>query len=222
MDYEWGTRDNQLGEAILDINSYIGGTVFQQPLMRNGKPESGSIFFSMVLDTQEQFDRYGNRMQGVKLNIHKAIGLRKAEWFGKNDVYVQAYALPAGSVVTGGKPLPDPVIKITLPAGTVTIPFEFSLPADLPSSFVLDDHNYIIYSIYANIDVAWKSDPSTRCFFTVMQPNPACMYMNPVMQQGFSRVILTEAMCGCIGAPEIGSMTIKAWLDRGAYDERWQ
>jgi hypothetical protein len=76
-------------------------------------------------------------------------------------------------------------VDVFLPAGDMVIPFSFQLPPDMPSSIARGDE-YVAYSIYANIDVAWKQDPSTRAFFTVMQPHPAYRFLYP-LSRGVNR-----------------------------------
>lgn len=154
----------------------------------------------------------------LKIHIFKALGLRSGDWFGKNDVYVQAYVPQAGSVVSMDKALPEPVMDMILPVGQFTIPFSFQLPSNLPSSMVsLSGDDYIAYSVYAHIDIAWKSDPSTRHFFTVMQHQNPSLYLTPSDRLDNSYHVYTTICCPCVCFGTQGNLTTKLHLDRTAY-----
>lgn len=218
MDYAWLKRDALLGEVLVDISQCVGRGQLECKLMRNGKPESGSIFFQMDWDhSNMSADSHGNQYRCLRVQIYRCLGLRSAEWFGKNDVYVQAYALPDNAQVVANKALPSPVNDLTLPPGEMVIPFQFQLPADLPSSIVRPGDNYIAYSIYSNIDIAWKQDPSTRCFFTVMQPHPASLMMWPMKQDVHPTLYNQCCLCSldCVGP--LGTMHFVVTMDRGSY-----
>lgn len=158
----------------------------------------------------------------VQVRIMKATGLRQASFLDKNDVYVQAYVLDTPPVA--GAELPVPNENIVIPSGHMVIPFQFRLPAVCPSSIVHSGNDYIAYSIYAHIDIAWQKDPSTRRFFTVLQPQDA-----PAAQTEPSKslpaAIYTQCcippLC-CVSIPlcclgSQGEMTISAKLDRSVY-----
>jgi hypothetical protein len=64
------------------------------PLTRKGKSEKGEVTLSATLEdnTQQVMNAAAGAaavatgMQTLKLKCHKTTGLRKADWFGKNDV----------------------------------------------------------------------------------------------------------------------------------------
>ncbi len=225
MDYAWLKRDALLGEVLVDINQCVGRGQLECKLMRNGKPESGSIYFQMDWDlSNTSTDSFGNQYRCLRLQVYRCLGLRSAEWFGKNDVYVQAYALPDNAQIVPNKALPSPSVDLILNPGEMVIPFTFQLPSDLPSSIVREGDNYIAYSIYSNIDIAWKQDPSTRAFFTVMQPHPASLMMWPMKQDVhpalYQQCCIPPFCCcsfslDCMGA--LGTLHLAAATDRGSY-----
>lgn len=108
------------------------------------------------------------------------------------------------------------------PPSDNVFPFEFLLPPDLPSSFV-ENRATIAYSIYANIDVAFKLDPSCRAFFTVVQPVVAAAMMNPgscsltsrIYQQFCFPPCCCPADCTLVDA--VGNLSIRITTDRSAY-----
>lgn len=220
MDYEWLKRDKVLGEVYVDVKQCVGRGQMSINLMRNGSPESGVIVFQMDWDPSHANN---TNQRCLRIQIFRTLGLRSSEWFGKNDVYVQVYALPEGKTIEVNKALPDPVVDVFIPPGEMVIPFSFQLPQDLPSSIVRGDE-YIAYSIYANIDIAWKHDPSTRMFFTVMQPNPAYRYLSPVpssvSRMLYPRCCIPPFCCCSFSLPccnSLGTFSLRANTDRGAY-----
>ncbi len=106
----------------------------------------------------------------------------------------------------------------------MSLPFQFQLPSDLPSSMVHGYNNYICYSLYANIDVAWKLDITTRMFFTVIQPNAAATMLTPLYNTLYRDIFPQCCIppCCCFNIPltcfaPYGNLTIAAYLDRTAY-----
>lgn len=148
----------------------------------------------------------------------KALDLRSGDWFGKNDVYVQAYAAPTGVLININKALPEPVMEIVLPVGQFNIPFSFQLPSDLPSSMVsVSKSDYVAYSVYAHIDIAWKVDPSTRKFFTVMQHHNPTLYSTPTERFDDHYHIYPTLCCTCSCFGDRGRLLTKLSIDRSAY-----
>jgi hypothetical protein len=179
MDYDWGKKDDLLGEISVNVDRVVGRGVLDFQLNRQGRLEKGTVRASFDWDPSSVVS---GKDKCLRIVIVGAFGLRKADLFGKNDVYVQAYVLPAGSEIVLERALPEPEKALTLPGPiTMDIPFSFQLPPDLPSSFGGSKDAYIAYSVYSNIDVAWKKDPCTRVFFTVVQPLPAAMYPSIAM-----------------------------------------
>jgi hypothetical protein len=231
MDYEWGTRDVVLGEALLDINQYIDRGVQEVVLAKGGATKNGLLTFTMTWETQPNFLVNTSGCKCVRLTILRATNLPRGQWIGKNDVYVQAYALgPAVDGVAGaelghsGTALPEPLQTVSLPAGTYSMPFSFHLPADLPSCFIGRDCR-ITYSVYSNIDIAWRADPSARTFFSVVQPHAVATMLQP-SSSSTSVDIYPQLCCFpcclwvscpliCLGS--YGNMQVTTTTDRYAY-----
>jgi hypothetical protein len=171
MDYDFGKKDDILGEIIVNINEAVNKGNLSFNLTRNGKPEKGVL----VANFMWVQNRGGNCLQVCVCSV---AGLRKGDWVGKNDVYCQIYPLPFNKYVEH-KALPEPDKFRTLPASTLNVDFAFTLPKDLPST-ISHGSSYITYSIYSNIDISWRKDPCTRKFFTVIQPIPAAAHLNPI------------------------------------------
>lgn len=103
MDYDWGKKDDLLGEILLEPFSMLlqaPGSAMSFPLTRKGKKEKGEVTLSAYIEdntmsVQNAVHEQGGApattsgIQTLKLKCHQATGLRKADWFGKNDVYVQ-------------------------------------------------------------------------------------------------------------------------------------
>eukprot|EP01031_Cornospumella_fuschlensis_P043415 gene43415-53073_t len=169
MDYDWCKKDDLLGEVLVDIRQHLNHPKVELQLYRKGKPEKSHIEFNIsYADNYNQRDVNGQPLKGIFIRLFKTLNLRSGDWFGgKNDVYVQVYGVPPGPPPPMNHALPEPHSEMTLPVGQFNVPFSFQLPRDLPSSMVsLSGDDYIVYSVYAYIDVAWRADPSTRCFFT--------------------------------------------------------
>ena len=90
MDYDWGKRDDMLGECVVRLGELMsqtilaGGQPVSMPLYRKGR---GGEFGEVTLSAAR------GAAGLVVLRCHQATGLRKGDWFGKNDVYVQAYVV---------------------------------------------------------------------------------------------------------------------------------
>ena len=142
---------------------------------------------------------------------------------GKNDVYVQAYLLPPGKSMDKSKALPEPQTSVSYPPSDQFYDFEFLLPANLPSSFIRTRCT-ILYSIYANIDVAFRLDPSVRVFFNVVQPTATATMMYPsvgnVSRELYPQCCLPPCCCcffdlTCFSS--VGKLSVRVSTDRAAY-----
>ena len=166
MDYDWGKRDDLLGEILLDVPDLARARdIRSYPLTRFGKPEKGEVSLSarfipaetlFPLSSSSNFGVTGGSNDNISsfahngpllclvLTVHQATGLRKADWAGKNDVYVQAYKCN-GNEVNLTKKLPQPELKTVLPEGRTVFPFAFALQTNAPGSAELrvSDHAYI-------------------------------------------------------------------------------
>ena len=54
MDYDWGKKDDILGEIHADIRNFVDRGVMEVPLTRNGHPEKGIIRLSMSWEPTQQ------------------------------------------------------------------------------------------------------------------------------------------------------------------------
>lgn len=172
MDEDWGKRDDLLGEFKIEPDNLVaeietnGGEV-TVPLRRKGKEEQGTVTFTAKwLDNGQ-----------LRLEMLRAMGLRQADWFGKNDVYVQAYYAPKGSSLDPfSAALPEPDREAVLPPGDHVFQLgEFTLPDELPATFEGSEWCYVRYYAEANIDIKWSLDPFTRQSFTVMPRLPTVL-----------------------------------------------
>ena len=225
MDYDWGKKDDLLGEVFLDPRVLLSqpGNPMSFPLTRNGKPEKGEVTLSATwedhsaqavgaVDMRHQTTIIG--MSSLNLKIHKATGLRKADFFGKNDVYVQGMILPSQTDISNG--LPIPTANMVLPKGDLVAPFSFDLPLlGIPSSFEHDagDECFVRYSIYSNVDIAWNLDPSARRPITVISGGfPSPQFLAPSIRPKSEPQISYKCCCFC---PE-GTVILCAMVDRRA------
>jgi hypothetical protein len=152
MDYDFGKRDDLLGEIVLDVPSLAQARQQQSfPLTRKGKPEKGEVTlsakwlpFDAVFPTASRSGERVSMTQSMvlELTVHKATGLRKADWVGKNDVYCQVYRIPNGTTLNLSKALPVPSKEMKLPAGRTVYPFAFALRSDAPGSAELNVWDY--------------------------------------------------------------------------------
>ena len=166
MDYDWGKRDDMLGECTVRLADLLarGGEAVSFPLFRKGGGGRGEVTLSAAPSAA-----------GITvLRCHQATGLKQGDWFGKNDVYVQCYEVGATSNASEAA-LPEPDKHVELPADRHEYAFSFSIPdVDLPSSadgpmpHVNADAAHVRYSLYSNVDIKMRMDPSTRLPITVV------------------------------------------------------
>lgn len=166
MDYDWGKRDDMLGECTVRLADLLarGGEAVSFPLFRKGGGDRGEVTVSAAPSAA-----------GITvLRCHQATGLKQGDWFGKNDVYVQCYEVDATSNASEAA-LPEPDKNVELPADRHEYAFSFSIPdVDLPSSadgpmpHGNADSAYVRYSLYSNVDIKMRMDPSTRLPITVV------------------------------------------------------
>lgn len=98
---------------------------------------------------------------------------------------MQAYPLPDGIEVDPAGPLPPPNGAVeTLEPTIFSIPFSFKLPNLLPPSIETPKQAFVRYSIYSQIELDRRRNPSTRKIFTVMTRNPL-EYRYPSVPQPF-------------------------------------
>jgi hypothetical protein len=233
MDYDWGKKDDLLGEVVVDLVTLANtqpGQPVSFPLKVKGKAVSGKegpseVTISVVYEDRSaqimasEAARSASSTSGMgclKVRVHQATNLKSADWFGKNDVYVQAYTVPKNSTDPNAA-LPLPSTAMEMPKGKIVIPFSFTLPASyMPSSFEdgLGDSCYVRYSIYSNIDVSWKLDPSVRKVISVLAaPLPHPTQFAPMIRPSEPDQTM-YACCCCI---KTGVTNMTAMIDRLAF-----
>ena len=234
-DYDWGKKDDNIGEIVIDAKEVaMKNDAVTYNLTRNGKPEKGTItlagrFVPSSAVTPDQ--RYGKPKNNVTraesseffiLTILKCNGLRKADWVGKNDIYVQVWRSPNDmpNPPLPGKKIPDPSNKITLPNGSTEFKFAFPTRADSPGSVSvpLGDYAYIAYYIYAKIDKRFKRDPSLKMPIIILpsRPLPLPQLLAPIQNKTDDLPIYSSKCC-CFAWNSAGTVSIKLKLRRSAY-----
>jgi hypothetical protein len=218
MDYDWGKKDDLLGECLVRVSSLLNqaGTALQFDLSLKGSGGKGSVQLTATL----QFASTGRFLD---LKCVRADGLKSADFFSKNDVYVQCYFVDAST--DGSRALPEPDKTKELPAGALTVPFRFQIPEGLPSSFEtrVGDYAYIRYSLYSNIDIAWKMDPSCRRRITIFGTDlPQPTAMSPAIRPEAPPQTIYGFDCGCFKCNEQGTAGFSAGVNQqcaspGAY-----
>lgn len=235
MDYDWGKRDDLLGELVIDAADLArAGDLRSFPLSRNGKPEKGQVTLSAKMvpfgslfptnssATGVAVSTIAVKDQCLVLTVHSATGLRKADWGGRNDVYVQVYRPPAAKEITPGKKLPGPDKMTVLPEGTTTYPFAFQLRNDAPGSAELraGDRAYVRYDLYAHCVFANWRDPCSRRTISVIpnRPVPKLSLLAPAQQATAPSPIYNCSCClGCKCCKEQGFVSTALSLGRRAY-----
>jgi hypothetical protein len=231
MDYDFGKRDDLLGEIVLDVPSLAQARQQQSfPLTRKGKPEKGEVTlsakwlpFDAVFPSASRSGERVSMTQSMVLefSIHKATGLRKADWVGHNDVYCQVYRVPANTTLKPGKGLPAPSKEMKLPAGRTVYPFSFALRSDAPGSAELNvwDYAYVRYNVYANVDKAYWRDPSRKVTLTVIpnRPVPLPRLLTPVVHTRKDQVLHGTQVCCCRCGKIDGLVSMTLQLDRQSY-----
>lgn len=184
-DYDWGKKDDNLGEIILDGKELaIHGDAKTFDLTLNGKPGKGTVTLAAKLVPTSAINpnsagQSARSEETLVLKVLKADGLRKADMIGQNDVYVQVWRAP-GTLATPspvGKKLPEPDKKIRLPTTGMTFKFAFPTRSDSPGSAVVHygDFAYIAYYIKVEIDKKGWRNPSLKYPITIIALRPVPM-----------------------------------------------
>lgn len=92
-DYDWGKRDDNLGEVIIDAKKLaLSGDTQTFNLTRNGKPEQGTVtlaakFLPSSTLSRPSSGQIAQESSGeiLVLKVISANELRKADWIGQND-----------------------------------------------------------------------------------------------------------------------------------------
>jgi hypothetical protein len=218
-DYDWGKKDDKLGEIILDGKELaMHGDSKTYNLMRKGKPEQGTVtlaakFVPTSAITPKSHGQTAQSQETLVLKVLKANGLRKGDMFGKNDVYVQVWRAPDDLVtpLEVGKKLPKPDVKIQLPDQVTTFKFAFPTRADSPGSAVAHcgDQAYIAYYIKAEIDKKSWHNPSLKYPITIipMRPAPMPQLLSQFKMEKEKQIKKTK-FC-CCSCREAGLVTVK-------------
>jgi len=167
MDYDWGKKDDLCGEVVVDAKRLAKhGDAVSLPLWRKGKLGKGVITLSARLIPYVASSVVSDNMRDAVLPNHshillltvwQATDLRKADWFGKNDVYIQAYFPEPEDAMeyrgrtwsdwihTGATPkLPEPTKKTSLPPGWSSFPFFLQIPPECPGSAEFRYYYYVV------------------------------------------------------------------------------
>lgn len=174
MDEDWPVRDDLLGEALFTPYDLLDKGEVTLALRRKGNelPSTVTLIAELV--------GAGVLTKGrLQLRILRAQQLRSADWFSKNDVYVQVYVAPEGEgTLSMNRALPEPSRELVLPPGTHewNIP-EMVLPDDVPASFEgrAEVSSYVRYEAAAVIDVRMGFDRFSRTTFTVCPRLPSTL-----------------------------------------------
>lgn len=236
MDEDFGKRDDLLGELVIDAaNLARSGQMQSFPLNRNGKPEKGQVImsakmmpFSSTFPTNTASttgmavsSRVALKDQCLVLTVHSATGLRRADWGGRNDVYVQFYRPPPTKEMVAGKKLPGPDKKTVLPEGTTTYPFAFQLRNDAPGSaeIPVGDRAYVRYDLYAHASFANWRDPSSRRTISVIpnRPTPKLELLSPAEHSTPFSPLYGCSCCGMKCCKEDGMVSTSLTIDRRSY-----
>ena len=211
MDYDWGAKDDLLGEVLLSAKTLLEfpGSQLSFPL----RPQ-GEVTVSASLETYA-----ATGTQYLSLHCRQATGLRSGDWMSSNDVYVQAYQVPPAT--SADQPLPLPAPTAVLPAGVLEVPFALRLPYKMiPSSaewgFATTTYTYVRYQLYSNIDTKMARDPSTKRVITVLSsemPQPTSLL--PAMRANTAPITIYGVdCCGCIKCCEKGTASLSAVLSQ--------
>ncbi|GAX16457.1 hypothetical protein FisN_19Lh034 [Fistulifera solaris] len=232
-DYDWGKRDDLLGEILLDVPQLVNSGVKETfQMMRNGRNVDSFITLSAKFLPYEAVfptrSRSGVNVSVVVkkplclvLRIHQAVGLRRGDYFGKNDVYVQVYRPPDGNAdITKALPKPDKTIEI--PNEELIMPFAFQILADAPGSAEfpgVGDQCHIRYCLRAYIDTANWRDPSVKRILQVIpnRPLPQLALLAPARIEALDQPIYDCSYCGLRCCKLSGLISTKLHLERLAY-----
>lgn len=224
-DYDWGKRDDNIGEIVIDAKELaLKGDAMTYDLTRNGKPEKGTITLaamfmpSSAIALDAASGASSQSSETLVLKVLRANGLRKADWIGKNDVYVQVWRAP-DEMPQVGKKLPEPEMKISLPDGPLSFKFAFPTREDSPGSAVLNcgDSAYIAYYIKAEIDKKGWRNPSLKYPVTILpsRPVPMLPLLSPSLTEEEDEIKKMKFCCFACG--KAGLVTIKLQTGRRAY-----
>ena len=184
LDFDWGKRDDVLGECLVDVDALLAapGQLATLPLFRRQGltraygPQLGSggqpsvVTLCALPEAADEAQKgmppeFGQGARRVRFCLVSASNLRSADMVGSNDVYCRLWEVDAADVQQG-KPLPEPPKRVTMPqARRLSFPFTFVLPASMPSTLegVPDvDYGFVRCSVYAHIDVAWRCARARR------------------------------------------------------------
>lgn len=218
-DSDWGKKDDNLGEIILDAKELaMHGDAKTFELTRKGKPEKGTVTLAakFVPTSAINPNSSGQSAQSgdtLVLKVLKAEGLRKADFIGQNDVYVQVWRAP-NTLMTAppvGKGMPEPDMKIRLPGPGMKFKFSFPTRSDSPGSAVVScgDLAYVAYYIRAEIDKKGRRNPSLKYPITIIpsRPVPMPQLLSPYMIEDEDQIKSMKFCCFACG--EAGLVRIK-------------
>lgn len=180
--------------------------------------------FLIVLNTQRQVFYPGEQIVGqVVLNLNQPMDMKgiKMEFEGKAYCHwteEEGTGDDKRTVSYSGKEhffeyklwlVGSGASKFAHGPGRIGYPFQFTLPASLPSSFE-SRIGYIRYELKAKIDRPWKFDPKTKCPITVNEIIDTNLLQ---FARGPSDTKDKEVGCLCCKGP----LHLDGSIDRGAY-----
>ena len=208
MDEDWGKKDDTLGEIVIKSPSTLvddctaAGGKITLDLRHKGKEGKGTVTLSAT------WAATSDGVPKLRIQVFSALGLRSAEMFGKNDVYVQIY--PAADMKWNeAKALPEPPKSAILPEGKYTFDLpDLKLPDKLPGTFEISQprrwsskaytHGHVRYYLEASIDIAWNFDPFVRIPFSVSSRLPSSLIAGSVPSSVPQKETYPVApCCGC-------------------------
>jgi len=214
MDYDWGKKDDLLGETLVRVAQDLlmtPGVKKSFPLRKKGKVLDNSEV-TLSAEVEHIMGKYV-----LRLICHQTTGLKSADFFGKNDVYVQCY--PVSPHTDESAALPQPEKNYTIAAGSqISIPFCIKLPLKyIPSSFSTwhGDSCYVSYSLYSNIDIALWRDPSVRRYITVLSSElPSPSLLAPMLRTKTAPQTIYGCDCCGLTCCEKGDAFFRAAIDK--------
>ena len=170
------------------------------------------------LSNNPHLTNIASRQACIRINIISLSGLPSYASRQGNYVYVQARSVPSSLQLEEGKSLPSMMNRDAFEIGEHRYDFQFSLPYLLPSSIVLDENNYIRYSIYSNFDIQFQNNFSTRTIFTVIQPSATALNLRPINLAPEEFPIYGQCFfCNGCFCCKYGNISVSGSTDRGGY-----
>lgn len=233
-DYDWGKKDDNVGEIVIDARELA---LSDEPktfnLTRNGKQEMGNITLIADFVPTHALTPTSDRNQSsndtseetLVLKVLRANGLRSADWFSGNDVYIQVWRPPKKlplSHFTGKKTEPRYRHYGKLSKEPMTWKFAFPTRADTPGSAILKAGDRAFVAYYIKVEIvkhefsSWKN-PSLKLPVIIIpaRPAPTHALLSPYEIEHEDQIKKFK-LC-CCSCDEAGNVAIKVQMGRRAY-----